>query len=149
MTAVPPSYQQYQPPQQPPATKSSSGCLKWSLIGCGVLLFLGAAFTAAVLLVVLGAIRSSDVFRHARDRAAADPRVIAALGTPIETGWLITGSIHADNSSGDADFTFSLSGPRGKASVQVEATLEHGSWKYTRLLVHPDRGEDIDVLHSP
>jgi hypothetical protein len=146
MSAFPPT-QSYQPPPAQPPQKTSSGCLKWSAIGCAVLLFLGAAFVAVIVVIVFGAIRSSDVYRQARDRAAADPRVVAALGSPVEAGWWVSGSVHADNGNGSADIKFPISGPRGKATVDAEATLESRSWSYQRLVVHPDHGPDIDVLH--
>ena len=90
-----PPQQQSTPPQpgQPPAQKSS-GCLKVFLIGCGVLIFLGAAFAAALVFIVFGAIKRSDVYREALNRVRADQRVVAAIGEPIDPGFWVSGSVH-------------------------------------------------------
>jgi hypothetical protein len=144
--AQPQSYQPPPPPQQPPQ-KSSSGCLKWGAIGCVVILLLGGAFIAVVVGIAFGAIRSTTVYKQARDRAVVDSRVAAALGTPVEAGWWVTGSVHEGNGTGGATIKFPISGPRGKATVDADATLERDSWTYTRLIVHPDHGADIDLLH--
>ena len=149
MTTIPPQQPQpYAPGQPVPAqTPKSSGCAKAALIGCAVVLVLGAIACAAIFAIVLGAIKSTDVYRQARDRSIHDPRVIAALGSPIEPGWLVTGNVHTENNTGAASIRFSISGPRGKAEVKADATLENGSWNYERIVVHPTSGGDIDVLH--
>ena len=145
--AQPQQPQSYQPPPSQPAQKTSSGCWKWGAIGCVVILALGVAFVALVGWAAFGMIRSSAVYKQARDRVVSDPRVAAALGTPVENGWWITGSIQTGNGKGVASFRFPISGPRGKATVDADATIERDSWVYSRLIVHPDHGADIDVLH--
>jgi len=148
MAPFPTQPQSYQPPPpQQPAPKTSSGCWKWGAIGCVVILLLGVAFAAVVVWVAFGAMRSTTVYKQARDRALTDARVAAALGTPVEAGWWITGSIHEGNGTGVATIKFPISGPRGKATVDADATIERDSWTYSRLIVHPDHGADIDVLH--
>jgi len=116
-------------------------------IGCVVIILLGAIAAVAVVGIAFGAIKHTDVYRHARDRATSDPRVIARLGPPVEAGWWVTGNVHTENSSGAATVKFPISGSRGKATVDADATLENGSWTYQRIVVHPDGGGDIDVLH--
>jgi len=145
MTAAAPQYIPPQPQgQQPPPQKS--GCLKWLLIGCSVLLVLGIAAVAVLVFVVFGAIRSTDAYKGARDRAVNDPRVIAALGSPIETGWWVKGSVNVDNDGGHANITFPISGPKGKATVEAIATRDAEKWVYTKLKVYPDGGPPIDLL---
>jgi hypothetical protein len=146
MTTVTP--QPVQPPQpgQPAQTPKSSGCWKALFIGCGVIVILGAIACAIMVFFVFGVIRSTSVYKNAHDKAINDPRVIAALGSPVATGFWVSGSVHEANGSGVATFKFPISGPKGKATVSVDATLENGSWVYQRLIVHPDSGPDIDVL---
>ena len=120
MTAAAPQYiPPQQPGQQPPPQKS--GCLKWFLIGCSALIVLGIAFVAVLVFVVFGAIKSTDAYKGARDRAVNDPRVIAALGSPVETGWWVKGSVNVDNDGGHANITFPISGPKGKGTIYVAA----------------------------
>lgn len=145
MTAVPPPQpQSYAPPQPQP---KSSGCGKAVAIGCAIILVLGAIACAVIFFVVIGAIKHTDVYRGARDRAIHDPRVIAALGSPVEAGFLVSGNVHTENSTGAATVKFPISGPKGKASVEADATLDNGRWTYQRIVVHPTSGGDIDVLH--
>ena len=143
----------YVPPvaTPPPAAEpqKSSGCLKWGLIGCGVVVVLIAAFCAVLMIFVFGAMKRSHVYKGAVERAQNDPRVKAALGEPVETGWWVSGSVHVDNGSGNAELTIPLSGPKGTGKLHAIATIENGDWKYERLSVKPDSGERIDLLSPP
>ena len=135
-------------PAATPPPQKSSGCLKWSLVGCGVLIALVAAFCAVLAFVVFGAIKRSEVYKGALHRAQGDPRVIAALGEPVEAGFIVSGNIHVNANGGDAEINFPISGPKGKAKVHAVATLENGQWKYETLTVTPENGAMID-LNSP
>ena len=138
-----------QPQPQPQQPQQKSGCLKWLLIGCSALFILGCAAAVVLVLFVFGAIKSTDVYKGARDRAINDPRVIAALGTPIETGWWVSGSVNVNTTDGGhANIKFPISGPKNKAKVEAVATIDPstGKWVYTRLMVLPDGGPPIDLL---
>ena len=139
----------YNPPPgatPPPRQKSGSGCLKALAIGCSVIILLGAAATIALFVFVFSVIKRTDVYREAYHRASTNPRVIAALGAPIEKGWWVFGSVHIENDSGNADFNFPISGPKAKARVHVAASFNGNSWTYSELVVKPDNGGDIDIL---
>ena len=136
------------PPAVQPAKKS--GCMKWALIGCGSLLVLGAIFCVVIVVVVFGAMKKSDVYQEALKRAQADPAVIAALGTPIEAGLMVTGSVNVDSSGGHATLDFPISGPKGKATVHAVGTKSGGEkWDYTELTVTPANGAKINLLPPP
>jgi len=138
----------YTPPPPPPGAvppPKKSGCLKWTLIGClsiVVLFFIGVA---AIVIIVFGAIKDSDVYSGARKSAEQDPRVVAALGTPMKTGIWVKGNVNIDGDGGHADFTFPLSGPKGEARVHAIATRDTSGWHYTELLVTPNNGPPIDL----
>jgi hypothetical protein len=128
-----------------PAPAKNSGCLKWGLIGCGTLLVLFLGFVAVIVLVVFGAIKRTDVYRDALQRAQNDPGVIAALGTPIEAGIYVTGNVNLDGSGGHARFDFPISGPKGKADVHAVATMTDSKWEYSELTVTPANGPVINL----
>jgi hypothetical protein len=128
----------------PPPTKS--GCLKWGLIGCLAIILLGAIGIAAIVVIVFGAIKSSDVYRGARATAQKDPRVIQALGSPVEPGWWIKGNVNVRDHSGEADIEFPISGPKGNGRVHAVATRESSGWRYSELVVTPANGPPIDLL---
>ncbi len=141
---IPPPLQQ--PPQQQPA--KSSGCLKWLLAGCSVLVALSILVVAGVVIFAFGMIRRTDVYRIASDRALHDTRVIDALGAPVETGWWVRGSIDLHNGEGSADITFPIHGPKGKATVEARAahSATGDKWVFTKMKVYPEGGPPIDLL---
>jgi len=153
ITPQPPQPGTYTPPQgsctlpqgAPPPPKSG-GCLKAFLIGCGIIIALGFAAVIAIVVLVVNVIKRSDVYREAYSRSISDQRVIERLGTPIDKGWWVIGSIHIDDNGGTADFDFPISGPKGKARVHASATRDAEKWTYSSIIVRPDVGGEIDVL---
>jgi hypothetical protein len=152
----PPPPSSFTPPQgsytlppgaPPPPPKKSSGCWKALAIGCGIIIVLGLASMVALFVFVFSVIKRSDVYREAYTRATSDVRVQAALGTPIEKGWWVLGSVNINNNTGNANLDFPISGPKGKARVHAEASLENAAWSYSSLVVRPEVGGEIDVLH--
>ena len=122
------------------------GCLKWALIGCLALFVICLAGIAAIVIIVFGAIKSTDAYKGARDNAMRDPRVIAALGTPMDTGIWVIGNVNVDTNGGNADFEFPISGPKGEARVHAVATRDLNGWHYSLLTVTPKNGIPIDLL---
>lgn len=115
------------------------GCLT-PIIVCGGLITLGVT-------VGLGAIKSSDVYQQSLAAAQADARVQQALGTPVEPGFLVTGNIDVQNSSGRADLTYPISGPKGGGTVHAMGDMAGGAWTLNLVVVKIDAsGEEIDVL---
>ena len=133
----------------PPQGKTNwSGCLKGCAIGCGILVIIAAVGIAGLVLFVFKAIKSSDVYTGALHRAQNDPRVIAALGTPIEDEWWVFGNVNINNDHGTANITIPIHGPKGKARIECEADRDNNSWRYTRLVVK-GAGDPIDLLNAP
>lgn len=137
-----------QSPVQPVQPAKSSGCLKWALVGCGVLVVLFVAFIAVLVLGVFAVIKRSDVYKESLAKVQSDQRVVAALGTPIEAGWVVTGKVNLDNGKGVADINYSVKGPNDKADVHAVASKEpgQGNWDYSEITVTPSRGSPINVL---
>jgi hypothetical protein len=107
---------------------------------------LGGALLAFIVLVVFGAMKQSDAYKMAVERAKADSRVTSALGTPISEGWFLSGKTNVEGSSGNADLSIPISGPKGKGTIYAVATKFAGEWKYSKLVVKIDStGETIDL----
>jgi hypothetical protein len=136
----------YTPGAPPPPPAKSSGCWKALAIGCGIIIVLGAAVAIAVVVLVFSVIKRSDVYREAYTRSSNDPRVVAALGTPIEKGWWVIGKVSVDTNGGNANIDFPISGPKGSARVHASATRDTEAWRYSTLVVRPAAGGEIDVL---
>lgn len=106
-----------------------------------------AASVALILYLVFGLLKTSDAYKDALARAKANPAVVAALGTPIEAGLFVSGSISVSGTSGDAELAIPISGPRGKGTVYVEARKSSGQWGFGKLVVEiAGTGERINLL---
>ena len=132
----------------PPPRSWWSRNWKWFVpTGCLTMVALVVAFIAAIVLIVFGAMKSSDAYKGAVAQAKAHPEVIAALGTPIEEGLFVSGKTNVKDSSGQADLTIPISGPKGNAKIYAVATKTAGRWKYSTLEVQVTGREDrIELL---
>ncbi|MGZ8851733.1 MAG: cytochrome c oxidase assembly factor Coa1 family protein [Thermoanaerobaculia bacterium] len=121
---------------------------KWVVpVGCLSIVVMCVAFVGIIVAVVFGAIKSTDAYTKALNTARNDPRVIQALGTPIEPGFLVTGNVNVDNDRGTANIDFPISGPKGKAKIHAVAEKSDGKWKYSMMQAHIVDGETIDLLN--
>ena len=139
----------YTPPQgpgmQPAPQAKTSGCLKGALIGCGLLILITVIFVVGLVVFVFSAIKSNYVYREAVRRAQSNPQVIARLGTPIETGWWVSGNVNIKGQSGQAEISIPIHGPKANATIHADALKENSNWRYTRLVVEGG-GPPIDLL---
>ncbi len=116
-------------------------------VGCLTIVFLFIAGIGMVIWLLFSSFRSNDVLQGALDAARADPRVVEALGEPIEMGWMFSGSIRYQNREGDADMTIPISGPHGSGSIRLEAVKQGADWTYHTLEVTIDStSEIIDLI---
>lgn len=120
---------------------------KWVVpAGCLSAIVFVVAVVGIILAAVFGVIRSTDVYKVALRTAQQDPRVIAAMGTPIKSGLWVGGNVNVDNGAGDAVINFRIKGPKGKGTVYAEAKKSAGEWKYSVLTVQVKGGPTIDLL---
>lgn len=128
--------------------QQKKGVNPWLWVGCGCALVtaMAVAFVVFIVVVVFASIRAADPYKDGLERARGDARVQEALGTPIEPGWMLSGSIQTKNRSGDCDIAFGLKGPKQSASLRVVGTKDEGRWTYTKMLVTPASGPPIDLL---
>lgn len=92
-------------------------------------------FVAAIVFFAFGAIKSSEVFEQAINKTRSNPAVVSELGEPIEPGWLVSGTIKVNNSSGSADLSIPVSGPKKSGTVYVVAAKKLGKWNFSALEV--------------
>ena len=104
----------------------------------------GGVFTA-----ILGVIKSSDAYQGAVEQAAASPAVGAALGAPVTAGFFVLGNIHVSGPSGQAQLEIPVKGPKGAATIYVEAHKTAGVWHYDTLVVQLDGSKQrIDLSEA-
>jgi hypothetical protein len=118
---------------------------------CIVPITLLVGFVILIIAALGGVIKSSDSYKIPVARAKADSRVINALGTPIEEGFSSAG-ITTDvsttqspgTSSGNANLTIPISGPKGKGTIYVTGNMLNGVWTFPTMLFKMD-GITIDL----
>ncbi len=121
---------------------------KWFVpTGCLTVLILFATFIALIVMIVFSAMKSSDVYKDALERAKAEPAVIEALGSPIKDGMFVSGSTNVNGASGEANLAIPIYGPKGKATIYVVAKKSAGEWKDSVLAVEIEKTKQrIDLL---
>lgn len=141
------------PPSAPPPAPQGRGWWqrhwKWAVpLLSLVCLSIFAALIYGFVMIVGAAMRDNDAYRIAMAQAAADPQLAEAIGTPIEHDGFMTGSISSGTAS-RAELQIPVSGPRGEATVFVEAESRQGVWAFEVLSVTVDGADStIDLLPS-
>ena len=114
------------------------------------MLLLVGCFVFLIISVVFGALKSSDAYKAALEKAKADPRVVSALGTPISDGFFVGGKTNVSGTSGQADMTVPISGPNGKGTLYFVATKFAGKWTFSKVMVEIEKtGQRIDLIEDP
>lgn len=124
---------------------------KWFVpTGCMGMLLLVVGFAFFIIAIVFGALKSSDAYKDALAKAKADSRVVNALGSPIEDGMFISGKTNVSGTSGHADMTVPISGPKGKGTIYFVASKFAGQWTFSKLMVEiAGTGQRIDLIEDP
>ena len=113
------------------------------------MVFFLAAFVGLILIIVLGAMKTSDVYRDALARAKASDAVVEVLGSPIKDGLFVSGSTNVNGASGEANLAIPISGPKGKGTLYVAATKSVGVWNYSSIVLEVKQTKRrIDLLHE-
>ena len=140
-------------PGYPPRPSWWSRNWKWVVpVGCftivvAMLLILGAM--VSLVLGIFGMIKSSGAYEQAMARARSSMEVRQALGEPVEDTWYLTGTVHVNGPSGNANLAIPLHGPKAKGILFVEATKSSNQWKFRVLTLSVDgTGERINLLDS-
>jgi hypothetical protein len=115
--------------------------------GCLIPVVLCGGFVVLILAIVFGAIKSSAPYTESLAAVKQHPQVRELLGDPIEPEFFVSGNINVSGSSGDADISYSVSGPKGSGTVYVVAEKAAGEWDFkTMALESAETGDRIDLL---
>jgi len=143
-------------PMMPPAQRPGwwSRNWKWFVpVTLVSLLVFGAIIIGLIVTLVMGSIKGSVPYTRALAQAKANPTLIAELGTPIDAGWFVTGSISSSGSSSNAELNIPISGPKGSGTLHVIALKSPfaagtGDWKITVLEAKVDGRSDVINLNE-
>ena len=117
------------------------------MIPVGVIaLFVG--MIASLAIFVFGLMKSSDAYKQAMVIVRQSPAIIEALGLPIKEGLMTSGSVSINGPSGRAELAIPVYGPKGGATVFLEARKSAGEWTFQKLVVEIERtGVRIDLIN--
>jgi TonB family protein len=143
-------------PMMPPPQRRGwwSRNWKWFVpVSLVSLLVFGGLIIALIVTVVMGSVKSSVPYTRAMTEAKTNPELVAELGTPIEAGWFVTGSISTSGSGSNADLSIPISGPKGSGTVHVVASKSPfaagtGDWKITVLEAKVNGGSEVINLNA-
>ena len=113
-------------------------------VGSVVVVLGGVGFFVAIIALVFGVMKSTEVYETALFEAQTNPAVIEQLGNRIEDGLIFSGNMEVNPSSGYADIVIPISGQKGSGSLYVQAEKVAGSWQYSTLQVNV-HGSDIAI----
>lgn len=121
---------------------------KWFVpVGCLSIFALVTAFIGLIVTFLFWVMKSSDVYKLALDKVVSNPEVVEALGSPIQEGFFVTGSIKVSGTSGNADLSIPISGPKGEGTIYLEASKSEGVWTFSKLsVVVKDSNRRINLL---
>ena len=137
------------PPPMPP-TNWFGRNWKWVVpVGCLLpVLFLGGC-ALAIFFFAMGVMKQTDVYKTAVARAQTNPAVIEAIGSPISQIGIVSGKSNVNGATGEANLSIPMKGPKGKATLYVEAKKSADIWYFQTMQLKVQKtGERID-LNSP
>lgn len=134
--------------EQTQTGKSSGGKIA-AIIGCGCLTLILVA-VAVIGLIVWGAskaMKSAEPYKASIEAVQNNAAANEALGSPIEPGFIPSGSFNYNNGEGSVDFSIPVSGPKGKGTIRVVGDKPSGasSWNYTTWELQVEGGDSIPL----
>ena len=116
---------------------------KWAVPtgGCLLVIVLFVLFAGSLFVGVTSMFKDSTPYKDAISKAQTNEYVIEALGEPIESDGMISGSI---NYTGG--FSIPINGPEGAATIMVDADKYNNLWNYNRLEVILDETGEVIPL---
>jgi hypothetical protein len=123
---------------------------RWKIpLGCLTLIFLMGVSVTILFTVLITSFHNSDAYKQALARAAENSQVRAQMGEPIKPSWFISGQLNVNGSTGNANFSIPIAGPKGKGSIRAVAYKSAGVWRFTYLQVSIDgQPKNIDLLSA-
>jgi Cytochrome oxidase complex assembly protein 1 len=149
MSAMPPLPPGSIPPPYSPVQKSGwfSRNWKWFIPTLFIVIFvLPLSLCGGLVYVVMASLKNSDVARESLARAQANPALIEKLGTPIQMGAWVGGSVNSTPADGNAELVMPLMGPKGSGVLAVTARKTAGEWHYLVMTVTIQGGGNVNLL---
>lgn len=121
----------------------------------GILITLTGAIAFGVLVVGAGffllraQFRANPVYQESLAKARSSPSVQTLIGQPIEEGWAAFLETHHVYGSDFAQWTASMTGPKGSGWLDGTANRIGSSWRYSHLTFRGSGGQIVDLTPPP
>lgn len=126
----------------------SVGGNRGCLLGCLPLLgFIGLCFIS-IMLVGQFVFRAWGPYDAALALVRNNAEVVTALGEPINTGLMMTGSLSSGGSDSSADFETPISGSRRSGTLRVSGTYHKGRWDLSIWVSYDEDNEERTIYLS-
>ena len=125
----------------------------WKIpLGCLTLLLLIGVFATILTTIITTSFHRSDVYKQAMTKAAENSQVRQEIGEPIRSAWLVSGQLNVTGSTGNANLSIPIFGPRGKGAIRAVAYKSGDVWRFTYLQVNVEgqpAGIDLVSVQPP
>lgn len=133
--------------EQPSTPDKKTGCARLGLMGCAAAVLLLGGFFVVLFLGVFAALKASEPYKVAVQRAQNSKVAQQALGTPIEPGKFPSGTLSTANGVKKAELSIPVSGPKANGTLLVLATKRDKEWVFEKLALSlSTAGDEIDLL---
>ena len=130
-------------------TGKSSGGKIVAFIGCGclTLILVGVAVVGLIVWGASKAMKSAEPYQASIEAVQGNAAAAEALGSPIEPGFMPSGSFNFNNGEGNVDFSIPVSGPKGKGTIRVVGNKASGAsaWSYSTWELQVEGGDAIPL----
>jgi len=114
----------------------------WAI--AGVVVWVGViVLIAALFFGIQSVMKNNGAFELTMRELNASPAVVAAFGTPVEAGFFVSGSIETGGTSGKANLSVPISGPKAAGVAVAEAVVEVGRWKLLYLATRVEGADEV------
>jgi hypothetical protein len=117
---------------------------KWALWGL-VVWIAGALMFAGIFGGTFYGMKHSEAYALGVSKLEASPAAVAALGTPITTGFPFGKIETQGGGTGEAVLSFSASGPKASGTVYLAAIKNGGVWSIKGLALKIDGGHSAPI----
>lgn len=115
---------------------------KWAISGL-ILIFV----ILPLFIVSISSMLKGEAYELSLSEIQSNIEITELIGSPIEPGFFVTGSVKISGPSGEASLQYSISGPKGTAEVLVHAYKKMGKWVIQEIIVYSEeQSKTIQVV---
>lgn len=115
--------------------------------GCLTLIIGAIILFTSIYFGVTNIMEGSQPYEYAFELINQDEELVSILGSPIEKDGMIQGNINWKNGDKSAIMAIPIAGPKGTATLFIDATGKDDEWNYHEIRVEVDE-QEFDFLEN-